>query len=81
MTTSEINQMLDEIVVEVLSETASDFANMAEPILCKDETEMLSYYEVLSRAVAMCNQYIPRVSAAITVRLLTRLGVISPSPE
>lgn len=81
MTKSELNQMIAEIVSDVLDETAPDFANMASQILTAGEAEMISGEEAVAKAVSLCNQYIPRASAAITARLLVQLGVISLSPE
>lgn len=81
MNKSELNQLIAEIVSDVLDETAPDFANMASQILHADEAKMLSGEEAVAKAVSLCNQYITRASAAITARLLVRLGVISLSPE
>ena len=65
MNKSELNQMIAEIVSDVLDETAPDFANMASQILQADEAKMLSGEEAVAKAVSLCNQYIPRASAAI----------------
>lgn len=81
MTTSDLNQMVESIVSEVLLETKPQFEEATAEAFLGDGGR-LSVSEAIAKSTAICNQYIVHASAAVTARMLVTLGLVEiDSPE